>query len=242
MLTGEGISVRYRNGAFGVLNSSVKVEPNAVVAMLGANGAGKTTTVRALTGFLRTEGARIVSGTVTLDGVPMTNKEAHTFAHRGVAFIPERRKIFANLTVRENLETHDPRSSRAKRTEALDRVTALFPMLAERRNEQAGRLSGGQQQMLAIGRALMRDPKYLVIDEMTLGLHASLRPMLFEKAAEIAATGTGVLLVDESVNFALEVAKYVYVMNNGELVSEGPPEVYRDSDLLTAGYLGLADG
>jgi branched-chain amino acid transport system ATP-binding protein len=237
VLSVENLKVRYRNGALGILDVTFSVEAGQVIALFGPNGAGKTTSVRAVSGFMKTEGAKLVAGKVTLFGEDMTNAEPHRTSIMGVAFVPERRKVFSSLSVSENLAALGKRPPRARRAEVYDRVYTLFPVLAERRRELAGRLSGGQQQMLAIGRSLIGEPKLLIVDEMTLGLHHSMHPPLFEAVKSIAAQGTAVVVVDESTGFALEVADHCYLLGGGTVRDDGPAERFRGNELLAAGYV-----
>jgi branched-chain amino acid transport system ATP-binding protein len=233
----SNVRVRYHNGALGVVDVSLEVGPNQIVALFGPNGAGKTTTVRAISGFLRSEGARVIGGTVRVFGQDVTNREPHRVSRLGVAFVPERQKVFANLTVAENLVALGTRQSRAELHERQEYVFDLFPILRERLRMSAGRMSGGQQQMLAIARSLMTRPRFLVVDEMTLGLHHSLQAPLFEAVKRVSADGTAVLLVDESTGFGLEVADHCYLMRSGAVRSSGPADKYRGSELLAAGYV-----
>src|SRR5579871_3051969 len=203
ILTAENLRVRYRNGALGITDVSFEVAAGQVAGIFGANGAGKTTSMRAVSGFLRTEGARVISGRVTLGGEDVTNQEPHRQAARGVAFVPERNKVFPNLTVAENLSAVAGLPRGARRNELYDMIYSLFPVIAERRREYAGRLSGGQRQMLALARGVVRDPKVLIVDEMTLGLHHSVQPPLFDAVRRVAESGAAVILVDESTGFAL---------------------------------------
>lgn len=237
ILTAENLRVRYRNGALGILDVSFRVAPGQVVGLFGPNGAGKTTSVRAVTGFLRTEGARVIAGRVILDGRDVTNHEPHRQAALGVSFVPERNKVFSSLTVAENLAAVSglPRGSR--RHELHEFIHSLFPVLAERRREQAGKLSGGQRQMLALARGIIRDPRVLIIDEMTLGLHHSVQPPLFEAVRRVAEAGSAVVLVDESTGFALEAADHCYVLSAGRVHDEGPSAKFRGSELIAAGYV-----
>jgi branched-chain amino acid transport system ATP-binding protein len=237
MLEARHLMVRYANGALGVADVSLTVEPGKVTALFGPNGAGKTTSVRACSGFLKTEGAR-VRGEVLVDGRNLSSEEPHTFCRRGVGFVPERQKIFPRLTVADNLAALRRPPSRRERAAAYERVFELFPVLREMLKRQAGHLSGGQQQMVAIARALLSRPRYLVIDEMTLGLHVSLVRPLYDTVREIADSGTGVLVVDESTDAALEIANYCYVIRAGRIADEGPPERFRDRQLVAAGYIG----
>jgi branched-chain amino acid transport system ATP-binding protein len=231
----ENIKVRYPNGGYGLHGVSVTVNDGAVVALLGPNGAGKTTTVRAMSGFLRAEGARVVSGSIFVGGRDVTNHDPHVMTRLGVALVPERKKVFNNLTVAENLDAlgRNPRRT----PDSIDLVFNLFPVLAERRKERAGRLSGGQQQMLAIGRALATAPDVLIVDEMTLGLHQSLHEPLYAAIRQISSEGTAVLIVDESVRFALEIADYCYLLRDGRVRDEGPSVNFKDNQSLASGYV-----
>jgi len=223
----HSLRVRYPNGALGVLDISLRVETGQITALFGPNGAGKTTTTRAIGGFLRSEGAKIIAGDIVLNGRVISGMEPHRVAALGVAVVPERHKVFANLSVTENLGALGNRMPRTARRDLLAQVVELFPILHERRHQAAGRLSGGERQMLAIGRALLLDPTLLVIDEMTLGLHHSLQPSLYATVQRIAAQGTSVLVVDESNTFALDVADHCYRIEAGSIVADGPPSVFR---------------
>jgi branched-chain amino acid transport system ATP-binding protein len=237
MLRIADLQVRYRNGALGVVNVSLEVGPGEVVVIFGPNGAGKTSTVRAISGFLKSEGARVTRGTVELFGESVANREPQKVSALGLAFVPERRKVFANMTVAENLDVTAKRPPRERRRQVLDRVYGLFPILATRQRELAGRLSGGQQQMLALGRSLMCEPRLLVVDEMTLGLHQSLHGPLFDVIRQIASVETSVLVVDESTTHALEVADRCYLLGGGTVKASGPPDRFRGNELLSAGYV-----
>lgn len=232
------VKVRYQNGAIGIHDISLEARPHQVVALFGPNGAGKTTSVRAISGFLKSEGARVVAGTVTFGGRNITNAEPHQACRMGISVVPERQKIFRNLTVTENLAALGNAAKGKRKDELRDEVFSLFPMLAGRHRELAGRLSGGQQQMLAIGRALLSDPKVLIIDEMTLGIHQSLHESLFDAVRRIAEAGKSVLIVDESTGAALEVADYCYLIGSGTVRAEGTPEKFRGHELVIAGYVG----
>ncbi|GIF52775.1 branched-chain amino acid transport system ATP-binding protein [Asanoa ferruginea] len=239
LLAVADLTVRYRNGALGVQGVSFEVRKGQIVAILGAAGAGKTTTVRGISGFLRSEGARVIQGDVTFRGKNITNQEPHNVSRLGLFAVPERRKIFANLSVQENLEALGKgmvTGDRRAEVEAL--IFDLFPVLGEVKKKLAGRLSGGQQQMLAIGRALMVDPKLLIIDEMTLGLHPSLHEPLFEAVQRIASTGSAVLLVDESTGNTLEVAQHCVLLKAGQVWAAGPSSDFIGNELLVAGYVG----
>jgi branched-chain amino acid transport system ATP-binding protein len=235
-LSAENLKVRYSNQALGIADVSLDVGAGQIVMVFGPNGAGKTTTVRAISGFMKSEGARVVSGRVTLFGEDTTNAEPQRTTGLGVAFIPERRKIFASMTVAENLQALGKRPPRSRRNEIYERIYALFPVLAERRKSLAGRLSGGQQQMLAIGRSLMCEPRLLIIDEMTLGLHHSVHLPLFEAVKSISDTGTGVLIVDESTTCALDFADKCYVLGGGRVHMVGSPDLLRNNALVAPDY------
>ncbi|HEV7713430.1 MAG TPA: ATP-binding cassette domain-containing protein [Asanoa sp.] len=239
LLAVADLTVRYRNGALGVQGVSFEVRKSQIVAILGAAGAGKTTTVRGISGFLRSEGARVIKGDVTFDGKNITNQEPHKVCRLGLFAVPERRKIFPNLSVQENLEALGKGMVTGDRRAEVERlIFDLFPVLGQVRRQLAGRLSGGQQQMLAIGRALMVDPKLLIIDEMTLGLHPSLHEPLFEAVQRIAATGSAVLLVDESTGNTLEVAQHCVLLKAGQVWAAGPSSDFIGNELLVAGYVG----
>lgn len=237
MLEVRNLKVRYRNGALGVTDSSLSVAAGRMVALFGANGAGKTTTLRAIGGFLGSEGARVIGGRITIDGVEITNRSPHEIAALGVATVVERRKIFANLTVRDNLLALGTRQLGRDRAQKLQRVLELFPILSDKLQDPAGRLSGGQQQMLALARAIMAAPRLLLIDEVTLGLHPSLHPFLYGAIRKIADAGAAVLVVDESAASALQVVDYCYLLAGGRLRDEGEPSRFRGSELLAAGYV-----
>jgi branched-chain amino acid transport system ATP-binding protein len=237
LLDVDHLRVRYRNGAIGISDVSLRVDAGQVVAVFGPNGAGKTSTVRGISGFLRTEGTRVVKGTVRFDGADVTNGEPHRQAKRGMAFVPERDKVFPTLTVVENLAALGVSPGSARRQQLQRDVFDLFPVLAERRKELAGRLSGGQRQVLALARAILSDPKLLIVDEMTLGLHHSLQPVLYDAVGAIVAAGTSLLLVDESTGFALELADYCYLLSAGVVADQGPADRFRGNELLAAGYL-----
>ena len=237
MVDARNLRVRYRNGAQGIGDISLKVYPGSVTGLFGANGAGKTTTVRAISGFLKTEGARIVSGSVSVLGVDTTNAEPHLQAKQGVFLVPERDKVFPTLSVGENLLTLGRLPGRRRRGELEAVIFELFPILKESVRRPAGRLSGGQRQMLAIARGIMSDPRLLIVDELTLGLHHSLQPLLFDALKSIARGGTAILIVDESVGFALKLVDYCYLISSGCIRDEGPAARFQGNELLAAGYV-----
>ena len=229
--------MRYPNGALGVENVSIAVDHAQVVALVGANGAGKTTTCRALSGFLKTEGAKVVRGKVVFDGTDVTGWEPHRLVKAGISAVPERNKIFRNLSVREHFASTGMHRSRAQRDEALDFGLQLFPTIRDRMKQVAGTLSGGQQQMVAIIRALVNRPRLLIVDEMTLGLHPSLQQPLFDALMSIAADGTACLVIDESTTHSVSTAHYCYLLEGGRIANQGPPADFANKDLLAMGYV-----
>jgi branched-chain amino acid transport system ATP-binding protein len=234
MLQVSDLAVSY--GAIAALDGiTLRVESGAIVTLIGGNGAGKTTTLRALSGLLRPR-----RGKVLFNGEDITALPAHRIVGRGLCHVPEGRMVFANLTVAENLEMGAYlQRDRAAIAQARETVFGLFPRLKERLTQSAGTLSGGEQQMLAIGRALMGAPKFLMLDEPSLGIAPRLVATLFEKIIEInRRQGIAILLVEQNAHLALEVASYAYVLETGRIALEGPSQELRDHPLLKAAYLG----
>ncbi len=220
---------------------SIDVPAGSIVALLGANGAGKTTVLRAVTGLLPLHRGKLIRGDVELDGVPVGKRGAPALVQAGVAQVMEGRRIFAPLTVEENLRTGSfarPRTDRAAVAEQRDRVLELFPVLGERLDQVAGYLSGGQQQMLAIGRALMAGPRLLVLDEPSLGLAPLIVKRIFDVIAELNREGTTVLLVEQNARMALKLAHRGYVMETGALTIAGPSAELLADPRIQAAYLG----
>ena len=236
MLVADEIAVRYGSGALAIDGVNIRVEPGTIVAVLGPNGAGKTTTLRAMSGFLRSEPARVTRGRVLWNDRDVTGLEPHQMARLGIVAIPERHKIFANLSVFENLCALKIKN-RSSRQAGIDRVVEMFPFLADRMRTSAGLLSGGQQQMLAIARGLLLEPQVLMIDEMTLGLHPSIHGQLFDAARRIADSGTGVLIVDEGTTGAVNHADHVYVISGGRVRADGRSSEFRNLEILEGLYL-----
>ena len=232
MLTVSGVSAGY--GRVPVLHDvALSVGPCEVVALLGANGAGKTTLLRVIAGELRPS-----AGSVDLSGQPLVGRRPEHVVGAGVALVPEGRRMFAGLTVRENLLLGGYSRRRADLAADLDRIYGLFPRLGQRAEQAAGRLSGGEQQMVAIGRALMGRPRLLMIDELSQGLAPTIVDDLIDLLPELARDGTAVLLVEQDVQAALAVAARAYVLELGSIVREGPAAVLRDDPSLTDAYLG----
>jgi branched-chain amino acid transport system ATP-binding protein len=210
--------VRAGYGRVEVLRDLDLVVPEgALVALVGANGAGKTTTLRTIAGLLRP-----TAGEVRLDGRPLGRRQPFEVARAGVCLIPEGRGIFPALTVRENLAMQLP--GRGRDTDRLDRVFADFPRLRERQAQRAGTLSGGEQQMLAMARALVTDPRVLLLDEISMGLAPLVVEQLFETVQALATAGTTILLVEQYLTYALRLADLVYVLAKGSVAFVGEPE------------------
>jgi branched-chain amino acid transport system ATP-binding protein len=213
---------------------SLEVRPGEIVTLLGANGAGKTTTLRSINGLNRPR-----RGTITFQGRDVTNLPAHQIVKLGVSQSPEGRKLFPRMTVVENLEMGAfQRSDRSELKEDMERVFSLFPRLAERRTQKAGTMSGGEQQMCAIGRALMARPKLLMLDEPSMGLAPIFVERIFETIVEINKQGTPILLVEQNALMALEVADRGYVLETGSIVLEGPAKELQTNEQVRKTYLG----
>jgi branched-chain amino acid transport system ATP-binding protein len=222
-----------------LVGASLEVKAGTVVALIGANGAGKTTTMRAVSGLLTPS-----SGEVLLDGRPVQGLPASRIARLGLAHAPEGRHVFGPLSVEDNLllgaYRRLPRffGFRARAAGDLDHVYELFPRLAERRRQAAGTLSGGEQQMLAIGRALMAQPKVMLLDEPSMGLAPVIVQEVFRTIRRLKAEGMTMLLVEQFARTALEVADRAYVMERGQIVVEGTPAELRRDERVIAAYLG----
>jgi branched-chain amino acid transport system ATP-binding protein len=214
---------------------TLEVAAGEIVALVGANGAGKTTILRAVAGLLAPTG-----GTVRFEGHPIAGRPAHEIVARGLLLVPEGRKLFPSLTVQENLDLGAYlREAKSRRAESLDRVLSLFPILRERRRQPAGTLSGGEQQMLAIGRGLMGRPRLLMLDEPSLGLAPLVADRIFDVVQRISAEGTPVLLVEQNVRRSLQVARRAYVLEQGAITLAGPArELAARADIRRV-YLGL---
>jgi branched-chain amino acid transport system ATP-binding protein len=227
----DGVEAGYRD-LVAVRDVSLEVRPGEVVSLIGANGAGKTTTLRAICGLLP-----VRRGTIEFAGERLGGRTSAEIVARGIAHVPEGRQLFPSLTVRENLESGA--RDRASRREALDAVFALFPRLRERERQLAGTLSGGEQQMCAIGRGLMARPRLLLLDEPSLGLAPVMVKLIFENLARINAGGTTMLLVEQNVARALQLAHRGYVIENGGIVLQGSRAELLGSPHIKQAYLGL---
>ena len=234
----RGVRVAY-GGVRALHDVSLTVPRGAVVALLGPNGAGKSTTLRTVSGVMRAE-----AGTITSFGHRIDRAPAYRIARMGVVHVPEGRGIFPSLDVRENLEMAAEGGARRRagstgESGGIDEATEMFPVLGNRLRQTAGSLSGGEQQMLALARAIMARPRLLMVDEISMGLAPIVVGHLFEALRKIAATGASLLLVEQYVETALELANYVYVMDKGVIVDVGEPNDMRASNLAAA-YLGGA--
>jgi branched-chain amino acid transport system ATP-binding protein len=231
LLEVDAIEVRY--GAIAALKGiSFRVGEGEIVAMLGANGAGKTTTQKTVSGMLRPVAGQIIYGGRRIEGIP-----AHELIRLGICHVPEGRHVFPRMTVAENLEMGAFRFRTVDRGD-LDHVFSLFPRLKERLKQQAGTLSGGEQQMLAIGRALMGKPRLLLLDEPSMGLAPMVVAQIFDIIREINTTGVTVLLVEQNAAQALSLADRGYVLETGEIVLEGSGQELLADDRVRAAYLG----
>ncbi len=234
MLRVEDLAVSYA-GVPALHHVAFHVAAGEIVAIIGSNGAGKTTTLKAISGLLRPDRGAITFLNERLDHLP-----AHTVAKRRIAHVPEGRKLFGRLTVEQNLAigAYIDVDETAKQT-AREQVFALFPRLSERRNQRAATLSGGEQQMLAIGRGLMLRPKLLMLDEPSLGIAPKVVDQIFASIKEINTGGMTVLLVEQNVHEALEIAHRAYIMQTGVTMMEGTGAELLNSDLVRQAYLGL---
>jgi branched-chain amino acid transport system ATP-binding protein len=233
MLSIKDMTVNY--GAITALRGiSIEVPQGQIVTLIGANGAGKTTALRAISGLMKTQGQ------ILYDGRDIANMPPHQIVAAGLSQVPEGRMIFANLTVAENLAMGAYlQKSKAAIQESREMALGLFPRLAERQQQIAGTLSGGEQQMLAIGRALMSRPKFLMLDEPSLGIAPLLVKTIFEKIVEInRKQGLTILLVEQNANLALEVSSYGYVLESGRIILQDASAALRQNPKVRAAYLG----
>jgi branched-chain amino acid transport system ATP-binding protein len=235
LLEVEDLVVRY--GAVEAVHGiTLTVGTGELVALLGANGAGKSSTLLGITGLQRPAG-----GVVRFDGVVISGETPDVIARRRISLTPEGRRIFSDLTVLENLTLGGAVAFQgAMRAQKIDEMFARFPVLADRRQQKAGSLSGGEQQMLAIGRSLMSEPRLLLLDEPSLGLAPQMIDVVYDIIEALRPTGLSILLVEQNVALALDVADRGYVLANGRVVLEGPAAELRDSALIRSAYLETA--
>jgi branched-chain amino acid transport system ATP-binding protein len=230
----EVSDIRARYGAIEALKGvSLTVEPKEVVTLIGANGAGKSTTLRSISGLTPAS-----AGKITFEGEDITRVAAHDVVSRGIALSPEGRHCFARMTVRENLDLGAYHLRQADMAEDLEKVFTLFPRLKERESQKAGTMSGGEQQMLAIGRALMARPRLLMLDEPSMGIAPNLVERIYETIGEINRSGVAILLVEQNANYALDISARGYVLETGRVVLTNDSAHLRDDPEVQRAYLG----
>jgi branched-chain amino acid transport system ATP-binding protein len=234
MLAVDGLEVAYGDLQV-VWGIAFEVPENTIVALLGPNGAGKTTTLLALMGLLPVKG-----GTATFEGAPLIGVPTHEMVERGVVMIPEERATFASLTVEENLElgAYTPRARPALKR-SMAEVFETFPLLVERRSQKAGTLSGGERQMLAIGKAMMAQPRLLILDEPSLGLAPMVVENTFDVISRIRDTGVSVLMVEQHAEMTLEIVDHAYILELGRIVADGPASRLATDPRVREAYLSL---
>ncbi len=232
MLTLENIKAGYGH-IMALKGISLKVPEGSIVSLIGANGAGKSTTMKTIMGIIKPQ-----EGTITFEGLSIGGKATHDIVYSGISLVPEGRQILQGMTVLENLELGAFQRKDNEISADIQKVYERFPILEERKNQYGGTLSGGQQQMLAIGRALMARPKLLLLDEPSMGLAPLVVEEIFQVIQDIKAAGTTILLVEQNARKALSIADYAYVMETGKIVLEGKgAEVAKDPKVMEA-YLG----
>ena len=240
MLELANLEVVYNDVVLVLRGISLDVPDGQIVALLGANGAGKTTTIRAVTGLLDVHEGDITKGSITFDGTRIDKKDPSAIVRGGISQVMEGRRVFAELTVDDNLRTGGyTNRDKASVQASYDRVMSLFPVLADRSKATAGYLSGGEQQMLAMGRALMADPKLMILDEPSLGLAPMLVQQIRDIIVNINRQGTSVLLIEQNANMALSIASHAYIMETGKLVMDGPAQKLLEDEDVQEFYLGL---
>ena len=242
VLAVANLEVVYGGSIVALRGVSLRVRTGTVVALLGANGAGKTTLLRAVSGLLPVHRGEVTRGTVLLDGERIERAAAPQIVRRGLGQVMEGRRIFGELTVDENLRAGAfTRSDCGSVRETYEYVMSLFPVLAQRRSSTAGYLSGGEQQMLAIGRALMARPRVLLLDEPSLGLAPLIVQQIRDIVAEINKAGTSVLLVEQNATMALSIAHYGYILQNGRVMKDAPAEELLADEEVRDFYLGVGE-
>jgi branched-chain amino acid transport system ATP-binding protein len=244
LLAIEKLEVVYKRSITAVQGITMHAESGKIVAILGANGAGKTTVLRAVSGFLGIDDARVTDGSVVLKGAPITNRPPNEIARLGVVLVPERDKVFPNLTVAENLATPlSPRIDRAERRQREALVYEFFPLLGDLRSRIGGLLSGGERQMLALGSALVCHPELLLVDELSLGLAPVVVEDLMQRLVNIRRDlGITIVVVEQNAAVALAIADHGYVLENGRVVLEGDGGRLRNHSEIKEFYLGQAGG
>ena len=239
LLEVKGLSAGYARKGLALEDVSLSVPKGEIVALLGANGAGKTTLIRAVTGLLSLHHGHVTQGSVSMAGRPILGLPAHRLVRLGMAQVPEGRLIFKQLSVEDNLNVGAAILPRSAVKERMDAVFALFPRLLERRQQAAGWLSGGEQQMLALGRALVASPSLLLVDELSLGLAPLIVKAIYKQLRVVGETlGTSMLIVEQNARLALEFASTAYILDRGRIVLSGPSAEVAASDAMKESYLG----
>ena len=243
MLEVNNIEVVYNDVILVLKGISLSVPKGNIVALLGANGAGKTTTLKAVSGVLRLQNGDLEGGIISFDGKEIQDDDPDRIVRKGISMVPEGRRIFSDLSVVENLVVGAfTRSDRSRVKKDLEIVLNYFPVLRERRNQRAVYLSGGEQQMAAVGRALMSQPRLIMLDEPSLGLAPLVVKSIFEILKQINQDrGATLLLVEQNANLALNFASYGYIMENGRIVLDGPCRKLRENEDVQEFYLGVTD-
>jgi branched-chain amino acid transport system ATP-binding protein len=240
MLEVANLEVVYNDVVLVLRGLSIEVRDGQIVALLGANGAGKTTCLRAITGLLDIHEGDITKGSITWNDQRINDKDASSIVKAGISQVMEGRRVFAEMSIDDNLKTGAATNKNsASVKQAYERVMDMFPSLAKRRKDAAGYLSGGEQQMLAIGRALMADPKLMILDEPSLGLAPMLVSQIRDIIVEINEQGTSVLLIEQNARMALSIANYGYIMETGKVVMDGDPSKLLGDEDVQEFYLGL---
>jgi branched-chain amino acid transport system ATP-binding protein len=239
MLEISNLSVGYARKGLALDSVSLSVPAGSIVALLGANGAGKTTLIRSVSGLLGLHGGTVVSGQIRLDGQPVLGQASHALVRRGMAQVPEGRMVFKQLSVEENLQVGAAILPRSAVRERMEAVFDLFPRLLERRRQAAGWLSGGEQQMLALGRALIGNPKMLLVDELSLGLAPLIVQSIYQRLEEVGKTlGTSILVVEQNAKLALRFASHAYILDRGRITFSGSSAQVAASAAIHDSYLG----
>jgi branched-chain amino acid transport system ATP-binding protein len=240
MLEIKGLCVGYARKGLALENVNLSVPKGSIVALLGANGAGKTTLIRAVSGLLDLHHGQVTQGSVQFGGQSILGFPSHRLVRMGMGQVPEGRLIFKQLSVEDNLKVGAAILPRAKVAERLEAVYTLFPRLLERRTQSAGWLSGGEQQMLALGRALIGNPRLLLVDELSLGLAPLIVKAIYEQLRVVGDTlGTSMLIVEQNAKLALEFASSAYILNSGRIVLSGTAAEVAASESMKESYLGV---
>lgn len=240
MLEVANLEVVYNDVVLVLRGLSLEVREGQIVALLGANGAGKTTTLRAVTGLLDVHDGDVTKGSVKYNGSEIHHKDASQIVRGGIAQVMEGRRVFAEMSVEDNLRTGATTNKDSGNVkDSYERVMEMFPILAQRKKDTAGYLSGGEQQMLAIGRAMMANPSLLILDEPSLGLAPMLVAQIRDIIVDINKSGTSVLLIEQNANMALSIANYGYIMETGKVVMDGDPDKLLGDEDVQEFYLGL---